>query len=252
MSETSLALQGYEKELHTDPDGKGYVSKKGLARLCGTSRGSWGRGGRMFNERIDEALASKGFLGDRIETEKGIPDYVATLVIEYYAFDSNPTKPKARNLYRALAAIGLRTLIQSATGWRPGRRLTPEEIVEMCVLPSPTVWTRRFPEEYYDHLTRLTGLEAYQHKRPAYWAALTKELVYDELPSGIYERVNECKAETGGYDKVHQFLSEDGIQLFENHQRTLLTLMQVSGSLEELRHLLQNRRGDYQLILLRA
>jgi len=130
------------------------------------------------------------------------------------------------------------------------RRLTPEEIINLCCLPVPSDWQRRFPIEYYAQLERLTGLKADGHKRPQYWARLTKELVYDYLPAGIYAEVKKCKVETGSWDKLHQFLSDDGLKILELHQRSLLALMTAASSLDELYRLLtQSARKQYQLLL---
>ena len=153
----------------------------------------------------------------------------------------------------ALGAIGLRTVIQKTLNYQSvqKRKLSKAEIIELCVLPVPSTWTRRFPEEFYDQLSRLTGLEQFGASRPPIWAKHTKELVYDWLPSGVYEAVKVCKAETGSFDKLHQFLKEDGLRILEQHQRQLLTLMRGATTMQELRRqLAQSRTGKYQLVLI--
>lgn len=133
------------------------------------------------------------------------------------------------------------------------RTLTNSEIIELCCLPVPSDWQRRFPEEYYAELSRLTGLKSFGNSRPTLWAAKTKELVYDYLPPVVYQEIKRCKAETGGYEKLHQFLADDGLKILEQHQRTLLTLMQASATLGQLKTLLdQSCTGTYQLLLVGA
>jgi len=151
-----------------------------------------------------------------------------------------------------LGATGLRALIQNVTGYKPNpkRRLTAEEIIEVCCLPVPTTWQRRFPEEFYDHLSRLTGLVCDGSTRPGYWAALTKELVYDYLPAGIYTEIKRCKEESGSWDKLHQYLSDDGVQILEAHQKKVLHHMQGSASISQLRTALKQAcTGEYQLVM---
>jgi P63C domain len=157
----------------------------------------------------------------------------------------------AQDTDSALGAIGLRSFIQKTLNYQPitSRTLSQSEIVELCCLPVPCDWQRRFPEEYYTELSRLTKLTAFGNSRPARWAQLTKELVYDYLPSGIYDEVKRCKEETGTYEKLHQFLSTDGLKILENHQRQLLTLMVASSHLNQLKTLLNQSRGVYQVLM---
>lgn len=89
------------------------------------------------------------------------------------------------------------------------------------------------------------------HTRPAYWAALTKELIYDYLPDGIYSEVKRCKSESGSWDKLHQYLSDDGVEILEAHQKRVLHHMQGAASINQLRITLQQAcTGQYQLVLL--
>ncbi len=238
------------KEFSIDADGHGFVSRKGLARLCGVTPKSI----RYLLSKIskgEEGLPRilKKHSGYTIGEGERILDLIAASIIKYYA-RQNET---AELTDEALGAIGLRTVIQKTLNYQPiqKRTLTQAEIIELCVLPVPSDWQRRFPEEYYTHLSRLTDLKQFGNSRPAIWAKHTKELVYDWLPTGIYDAVKRCKAETDSYDKLHQFLSSDGLTLLENHQRQLLTLMSASSSMEQLKTLLsQSCSGNYQLVLI--
>ena len=239
------------KEFKTDEDGKGFVSWRGLARLCGVRFGTWGKRDRHFTLEIDEYLAECGIDLTDMKSDCSIPDLIAAEVIGFYA--EKKQSEIAQRSSRAFRAIGLRSLIQNATGYKPNpkRKLTAEEIIEVCCLPVPTTWERRFPEEYYEHLSRLTGLIADGHTRPCYWAALTKELVYDYLPSGIYTEIKRCKDESGNWDKLHQYLSADGVEILEAHQKKVLHHMQGAASINQLRTALEQAcTGTYQLVLL--
>jgi P63C domain len=255
MATSSLTIfESLVKELRCDSEGNGFVSQRGLARMCGIkSIGSWGKGDLFLTREIDEYLSGGGIEVSAIDTSNGIPDIVAAEVIGFYAEEKQ--NPTAKQYSRAFRAYGLRKVIQDVTGFKPPikPRLTNEQIIELCCLPVPTEWQRRFPQDYYDNLSRLTELKPFGNSRPALWAQLTKELVYDYLPAGIYDEIKNCKEETGGYEKLHQFLSEDGVMILEQHQRTLLTLMQASSSLQQLKTLLtQSCTGNYQLVLFEA
>jgi hypothetical protein len=248
---TLTTFESLTKEFSTDKDGKGFVTRRGLARLCGVSHRSWGRDGSLITLKIDEYVAQSGIKVGALDLSAGIPDIVAAEVIGYYAEEQQ--NPTAKSSSRVFRAIGLRTAIQNVTGYKPDpkRRLTPEEIVELCCLPVPTTWQRRFPEEYYEHLSRLTGLSTSGHLRPGYFGQLTKELVYDYLPTGIYDEIKRCKTETGSWDRLHQFLSDDGVAILENHQKRVLEHMQGAANLDQLQtSMRQACTGQYQLVLL--
>jgi hypothetical protein len=258
MATTSLTIfEALSKEFRCDEDGNGFSSLRGLARMCGVAQGNWGKsrlkGDVFFTLKIDEYLADGGFCLTDIDLSNGVPDYLAAEVIGFYAEEQQ--NPTAKKYSRAFRAYGLRKAIQDVVGYKPvqSRRLTQSEVVELCILPTPSSWQRRFPEEYYEQLSRLTGLNAFGNSRPPLWAAKTKELVYDYLPNGVYAAVKRCKAETGGYEKLHQFLSEDGLKILEQHQRQLLTLMQASATMKQLKTSLdQACSKTYQLLLIEA
>jgi hypothetical protein len=239
------------KEFKTDEDGKGFVTLRGLGRLCGINHKTWKQSGGIFTQKIDEYLSESGIDLGILDFSNGIPDIVAAEVIGYYAEEQQNSTAKKSS--RAFRAIGLRSLIQNTTGYKPTtkRKLTAEEIIEVCCLPVPTTWQRRFPEEYYDHLSRLTGLIVDGHTRPCYWAALTKELVYDYLPEGIYTEIKRCKEESGSWDRLHQYLSGDGVEILQSHQKKVLHHMQGAANINQLRTALKQAcTGQYQLVLL--
>ena len=250
------SLTHLKDDLSVNAQGIGSMSRRALAKCCGVSPKSIRhllnrikKGGELEGKKSLEAL-----IGRDLQGGEQIVDKDCTAIIEYYAFDAGRhCKEEARMWFRAIASVGLRKLIQDACGWNSSneRRLTPQEIIDLCILPVPTEWQVRFPVEYYAHLERLTGLKADGHKRPNLWAKLTKELVYDYLPNGVYSAIKKCKEETGSWEKLHQFLSEDGLKVLEHHQRTLLTIMECSTSMDELKRLLtQATTKCYQLSLL--
>ncbi|MDJ0579071.1 P63C domain-containing protein [Crocosphaera sp.] len=245
-------LEQYEKDLSVTTEGIGHMSRRALAKMCGFKNNPWrNKGGHFFNSKIDEKLSEYGFeSGHQIFNENGkVIDIVCSIVIKYYAYAG---KEIAQQWDMYFSATGMRQAIRDAKGWKQTRtkKLTPEEIIELCVLPVPTLWQRRFPIEYYSQLERLTNLKAEGHKRPALWAKLTKELVYDYLPTGVYNAVKNCKEKTGSWDKLHQFLSDEGVMLLEKHQKALLTYMEASSSLDDLNRMLnQAKTKQYQLLL---
>jgi hypothetical protein len=244
------------KELHCDQDGKGFISRRGLARLCGVSHQSWGRGGSMITQSVDEYLTECGTAIEKAAAcnkssgKIWIPDTAAALVIAYYAQQGNEIAAK---LLISFAAFGLRVAIQKSTGYKSEsvRKPTAQEIVEIFCLAVPSPWERRFPEEYYEHLSRLTGLTLFGTAKPGYWAALTKELIYDYLPAPVYAEIKRRKELSGSWAKLHQYLEQtEGIELLRQQQQRVLHHMQGASSLDQLRTALQQAcTGQYQLLL---
>jgi hypothetical protein len=239
------------KEFSVDANGNGFASRRVIAKFSGVYLNSiQALLTKIANDQGSLPLMLQPFSGLKFEPDQRIPDTLASAIIKYYAYQGRET---AQATDMALGAIGLRTVIQKALNYQPiaKRTLSQAEIIELCVLPVPSDWQRRFPEEYYTQLSRLTDLKQFGASRPSIWAKHTKELVYDWLPTGIYDAVKRCKTETDSYEKLHQFLSSDGLTILENHQRQLLTLMTASSSMEQLKTLLsQSCSGNYQLLLL--
>jgi hypothetical protein len=241
------------KEFKTDDDGKGFVSRRGLARMCGKQASTITRLLKNIKNSSVACTSSKwlrSLEGQDFDGVAWLPDYITTAVIQHYAFAGSET---AQDHLVLFSAVGLRATIQQITGYKPAtkRKLTAEEIIEVCCLPVPTTWERRFPEEYYDHLSRLTGLIVDGHTRPCYWAALTKELIYDYLPEGIYTEIKRCKEESGSWERLHQYLSGDGVEILQSHQKKVLHHMQGAANINQLRTALKQAcTGQYQLVLL--
>lgn len=223
------------KEFTVNERGQGFVSRRGLARLCGTRYQSWGQGDSIFTQKIDELLARYGFEGGSLNSEDKIPDTWATLVIQHYAFSGKKT---AQETLTAIGAVGLRTVIQKSLGWEPRPTLTDRQIVELLCLPFPTEWQPRFSIEYYQELQRLTGLTPFGHKRPVLWAKLTKELVYDHLPKGVYSEIKAWQQATDPNKKLHQYLSDQGLDALGQQLKRVITLMQCSAHLSEVERML--------------
>jgi hypothetical protein len=243
--------ESISKEFSVIENGNTFVTRRGLARLCGVDEKSIRAWLKLLKTGAEEKLPRnlKRHCGFTIESAEQIPDLVAASFIKYYAKQNEI----AENTDDALGAIGLRTVIQNMLGYQPvaRRSLTQAEIIELCILPVPSIWKCRFKEDYYEQLSRLTGLEQFGTSRPPLWAKYTKELVYDWLPNGIYEAVKRCKAETNSFDKLHQFLSPDGLEILRLHQDQLITLMIAAESMEQLKKMVtQSCTGNYQLVLM--
>jgi hypothetical protein len=105
MADNSLSIfASVSKEFRCDESGNGFISLRGLARLCGVRRQTWGQGGSIFTAKIDETVIAQGFVFDQVAV-KGIPDTIAAVVILHYAQVGKETAQKS---LMAFAAYGLR------------------------------------------------------------------------------------------------------------------------------------------------
>lgn len=235
------------QEIEVDADGKGWASRRGAARLVGKSEGAI----RKLLISLRTSAPSKclvAFAGQDFEGAEKLPDILVAAIVQHYALKGSS---QAIATLSAFAAIGIRTWMQKGAHWEADRN---RQIVELLIQEYSTPWQRRFDENFYDHLYRFypSVNRAYYgtNRRPQFFGRLTNELVYSKLPDGVHAALKQCQKETGGWDKLHQFLSEDGIRIFDAHMVKLLGLMASASSIAELRRLLQQSiTGVYQLQL---
>jgi hypothetical protein len=116
-------------------------------------------------------------------------------------------------------------------------------IVSQCTNILPKPWEKRFSDEYYAGLSRLTGLEQEGCKRPMLWAKLTNEFVYSQLPIGVREKLVELRDNCDSPAKLHQHLSEfEGLTLFNDRMTTVLVLLRSCESISDFRQKLMSHK----------
>jgi hypothetical protein len=124
----------------TDRCREGFLTQRGLARLCGIQNAHIGTIGTEWDEEIQKPRIStiKGLLSARGQTpaapyfdvsdEKrqiyAYPDYVCLAILEYYAFEAGTNvKPEAVQNFRQLAGMALREFIYTQLGYSPAARV---------------------------------------------------------------------------------------------------------------------------------
>jgi phage regulator Rha-like protein len=127
------------------------------------------------------------------------------------------------------------------------QRSNEQAVLDFCAQLEARRWNLEFTPEYYAHLQRLAKLSAPRSSRVA---QLTKELVYDKLPKGLYDRLASYRIKDP-QQKLHQFLTENGgLPAFRDHMQMLLILMRSSSDLDDLRTRINaSSYGQYQLRL---
>lgn len=249
MADIEFITGQIESEIRVDLHGKGTASIAGTARLSGVTPQNLSRAYNNPTSKLFKFLASKGF-DPTTFAETGVPDIAVALTVLYYAYKAGERCTKqAQVANEVFTSVGVRVWMQQVTGWQDPatRRLTTEEVAQICLLPGGRDWKKRFDDDYYTELARLTGLQQFGKSRPPLWGKLTDEWVYQMLPIGVREGVRDSRDEHGGWHKLHQFLSDDGLAIFERHMDSLLIVMKSSESVNGVRRALKTlTRTEYQ------
>jgi hypothetical protein len=235
-------FESIKKEFQVNDKGHSFCSRRAIARMTGK---------RLFTiqnllqqladqQNVPEMLES--FSGYSVSPDQFIPDTLASLIIQHYAFKGSET---AKKYSSAFITIGLRTAIQETTGWSK-----PKKEYGNLLLTAPRVWTKVFADEFYDELSRLTGLtwDKKTHKKPFIFAQLTNDLVYAHLPKSVYDKIKNTQKEHGGYiHRMHQFLNEEGLNILINHLELTLNILTAVSSVESAKSLInQSISRNYQ------
>lgn len=120
------------------------------------------------------------------------------------------TAKKAEILVHGFAHIGIIALVDEATGYQYIRdRLALEKILEAYINKELMKWQKRFPDEWYENLFRLRGIEWKKDSsnRPQYIGKITKDIIYERLPPGVLEEL-----------EIKNPPTEKGTRKYKHHQ----------------------------------
>ena len=124
--------------------GESGMSQSGLARMCGVTQKAidnlLDRLGTSSCPDFLKPLYSKDLtLGTSYHEYHNvtiIKDSVCALILEWYAFESQRPTEKARQAFRQFAAMGIRSWIQSITGWSESKSQSQTEVVLNSLQPT--------------------------------------------------------------------------------------------------------------------
>jgi P63C domain len=250
-AEELIAL--FRKEAKISSDGSVEFSRKGIARLIGISKPALlklllkiQRGNFLESEYLEK------YTGQNFEGGNFFDDFVYNLLCYYSeATDKRlvSISQRCNKLIKLFGAVGLRQSVHIAQNWETNQS-TADRVAYRYLLPVARTWDKQFPDEFYSELERLTNIHPEGANRPHYWAQLTNELVYNYLPKEVADGVRSAKAANASPDKLHQFLSTDGLELLQNHLNALMILLSAAGSIDDVRSMATRRfAGQYQQVL---
>jgi hypothetical protein len=138
-------------------------------------------------------------------------------------------------LIRGLADVGIVALVDAATGFERDRARTDlEDILEQFIAKELRPWVKTFPDEFYENLFRLRGLNFPKDSvaRPQYFGHLTNDIVYRRLAPGVLtelKRTMPKRADGRIRGTFPQKLTENiGYRNLLQHLGSVVTLMKLS------------------------
>lgn len=145
-------------------------------------------------------------------------------------------------LVRGLARVGIVALVDEATGYQRDRAKDAlAKILEQFIAKELQPWVKTFPDEFYENLFRLRGLDYPRDivKRPPYFGHLTNDIVYKRLAPGVLE---DLKAKTPKLpsgrrkDTYQQRLTPDvGHPKLREHLVSVVTIMRLSSGYKDFK-----------------
>jgi len=140
-----------------------------------------------------------------------------------------------RLLSRGLTRIGIIGLVDEATGYQKERAANAlAKILEQFIAKELQPWVLTFPEEFYEQICRLRGLEypRYTVKKPQYFGHLTNDIVYRRLAPGVLDELKRTtpKAPSGRHkQQLHRRLTPDlGHPRLREYMASVVTVMKLS------------------------
>lgn len=166
----------------------------------------------------------------------------------------NDVAIQAEILTCSFAKVGLIALIDEVTGYQYDReRNELQKILKAYIAEELFSWQKRFPDIYYRELFRLNGwnftIKGIK-KRPGVIGKWTNTLIYEQLPSGVIERLKEItpKSKKGNYSaRFHQSLTIDiGEPNLTNQINQVVTLFQLSDNMQHMWQLFERLKSRQQ------
>lgn len=159
---------------------------------------------------------------------------------------------KARLMMRALAHVGIIALVDEATGYQRDRASDAlATILEAFIAKELQPWVRTFPDEYYEQLFRLRGLDFPRDsvKRPQYFGHLTNDIVYRRIAPGVLEELKrQTPRNPAGQLKTHYHrrLTPDlGHPKLREHMASVITAMKLSDDYPDFKNKLERLHPRY-------
>lgn len=264
-SDKPLIVNGIDIPCYVLEDGRRVILQSGLLKALGMSTGGAKKAGsRKIDEFINNSAIKPFIVNDldtrasdviKIKTTSGaIADaYEATILVDIcdaviQARKAGKLVPKqyhiadrAEILIRGFAKVGIIALVDEATGYQYDREKDElQTILSAYISKELLPWQKRFPDEFYTEIFRLNGWDYTVNgikKRPGVIGHWTKKLIYNLLPKGVLEELENKTPKSAAGNKtkrLHQSLTLDiGEPHLEKQLIAVITLMNISNTWKE-------------------
>jgi hypothetical protein len=159
---------------------------------------------------------------------------------------------KSRIIMRALAHVGIISLVDEATGYQRDRASDAlAKILEAFIAEDLQAWVKTFPDEFYEQLFRLRGLSypTDRIKKPQYFGYLTNDIVYKRLAPGVLDELRNSIPKTPSGYRKHRFfqkLTPDiGHPKLREHLSSVVTIMKLSSNYRDFQAKLDQIHPKY-------
>jgi P63C domain len=142
----------------------------------------------------------------------------------------------ASQIYHGLATVGIFQLLDDATGYSKVRTHNELQMVlRAYIAPELLPRQRRFSDEFYEELHRVYGwtYRPGNNARNSYIGKLTKSLIYNQLPRGVAEKLDELNPyeadRKGRKELIHRLLTKEiGVPHLEKQIVAVSTLLRLA------------------------
>jgi hypothetical protein len=143
-------------------------------------------------------------------------------------------------LMRALVHVGIVALVDEATRYqRDWGADALARILEAFIAKELRPWVRTFPDEFYEQLFRVRGLEFPDDtvKRPQYFGHLTNDVIYRRLAPGVLKELQATVPKTPSGRRRHAMfrrLTENiGHPRLREHLSAVITVMKLGDGYDD-------------------
>lgn len=214
-----------------------------------------------ITEELREVLNPVEFINKRGQRVQGYRAELLQMVCDVYldarkanvlTLSQEKVADQAEMLIRGFARLGIIALVDEATGYQRDRATDAlAKILEKFIAKELQPWVKTFPDEFYEQLFRLRGLEFPRDtvKRPQYFGYLTTDIIYKRLAPGVVEELKRTEPKTPSGRRrgtLQQRLTPDlGHPKLREHLASVTTIMALSEGYEDFMRKLDRRHPKY-------
>ena len=176
-----------------------------------------------ISQGLREVIDRIEYIDKNGKIQKGYDANILPLVADLYlkAREANVLHPtqietakKAEVLVRAFALVGIRALVDEATGYQAVREKDDlAKIFEAFVAKELQPWIKTFPDDYYKELFRLYELpqpEEGNMSKPQFFGKVTNKVIYKKLAPKVLPELKKQAAKLGKKStRLHQALTPE-------------------------------------------